>query len=117
MTVRCPSCNESFAVAREDEGRATVPCRRCGRVVVIAGAARPATADDPQTEPCLEPPDPEISPRHAAIECHGERIVLRDLGSKAGTFVGDDRVGQREIDDQTEFRLAGTTFLLLVADD
>ena len=176
MTVRCPSCNESFALAREDEGRATVPCRRCGRVVVIAGAARPAAADDPQTEPCLEPlaageeptqigaagatlslppgkrvsvvvvsgprkgnratldrprltlgqagagadlevPDPEISTRHAAIECHGARIVLRDLGSRAGTFVGDERVGQREIDDQTEFRLAGTTFLLLVADD
>jgi pSer/pThr/pTyr-binding forkhead associated (FHA) protein len=65
----------------------------------------------------LEVPDPEISPRHAAIECHGARIVLRDLGSRAGTFVGDERVSQREIEDQTEFRLAGTTFLLLVADD
>jgi pSer/pThr/pTyr-binding forkhead associated (FHA) protein len=42
--------------------------------------------------------------------------VLRDLGSRGGTFVGDERIGQREIEDQVEFRLGGTTFLLLVND-
>jgi hypothetical protein len=176
VTIACPSCNESLAVGREDDGRATVTCRRCRRIVVIAEVRRPAAADDPQTEPHLEPlaageeptrigvasatlrlparkrvsvvvatgprkgnrvtldrprltlgragggadldvPDPEMSASHAAIECHGERIVLRDLGSQAGTVVGDDRIGRREIEDQTEFRLGGTTFLLLVADD
>lgn len=177
MTARCPSCHESFAIAREHEGRATVVCPACGHIVVRA-AVGPSAADgpdDPRTEPALERlasgegptqigaaaatlrlppgkrvsvvvvtgprkgnrvtldrprltlglagggadldvPDPEMSASHAAIECHGERIVLRDLGSKAGTFLGDDRIGQREIEDQTEFRLAGTTFLLLVAD-
>jgi type III secretion system (T3SS) inner membrane Yop/YscD-like protein len=175
VTVRCPSCNEPFTVAREAGDKATAPCPRCGRVVVT-GAPRAAAADDPQTEPHLERlapgeeptrvgaaaatlslptgkrvsvvvasgprkgnrvtldrprltlgqagsgsdlevPDPDISPSHAAVECHGARIVLRDLGSRAGTFVGDERVSQREVEDQTEFRLAGTTFLLLVADD
>jgi len=179
VTARCPSCHESFAIAREHEGRATVPCPRCGHIVVVGAAAGPSAAadpDDPRTEPDLERlapgedptqigaasatlrlppgkrvsvvvatgprkgnrvtldrprltlglagggadldvPDPEMSRSHAAIECHGERIILRDLGSKAGTFLGDDRIGQREIEDQTEFRLAGTTFLLLVADE
>ena len=174
--MRCPSCHESFAIAREHEGRATVACPRCGRIVVVGAAADPSPPDDPQTEPLLERlapgedptqigaasatlhlpagkrvsvvvasgprqgnrvtlerprltlglagggadlevPDPDLAPSHAAIECHGGRIVLRDLGSKAGTFVGNDRIGRREIEDQTEFRLGGTTFLLLVADE
>jgi Inner membrane component of T3SS, cytoplasmic domain len=179
VTVRCPSCHESFAIAREHEGRATVPCPRCGRIVVVGAPVDLSTADgadDPQTAPLLERlapgddptqigaaaatlrlpagkrvsvvvasgprkgnrvtldrprltlglagggadldvPDPEMSASHAAIECHGERIVLRDLGSKAGTFVGDDRISRREIEDQAEFRLASTAFLLLVADE
>jgi FHA domain len=174
VTIRCPSCTESFALSRRDEGKATAACPHCGRIVVL-GAGSSAAGDDPRTEPLLEPlapgedptrigaaaatlslpagkrvsvvvasgprkgnratlerprltlglagggadldiPDPEMAPAHAAIECHGTRIILRDLGSRSGTFVGDERVGQREIEDQTEFRLAGTTFLLLVAD-
>src|SRR3954470_16490435 len=36
----------------------------------------------------LEIPDPDVSRMHAVVECHGLRIVLRDLGSRNGTFVG-----------------------------
>ena len=64
----------------------------------------------------VEVPDPEVSRRHAAIECHGARIVLRDLGSTHGTFVGEERVSARELEGQAEFRLGRTTFLLIVTD-
>ena len=59
--------------------------------------------------------DADLAPRHAVLECHGLRIVLRDLGSANGTFVGEKRVtGQRELEEGMEFRLGESTFLLLV---
>jgi hypothetical protein len=64
----------------------------------------------------IQIPDPEMSRRHAALECHGTRIVLRDLNSRNGSFVGADRVGSFDLEDRTEFRLGNTTFLLVVAD-
>jgi hypothetical protein len=64
----------------------------------------------------IEAPDPEISRRHAALECHGSRIVLRDMNSRNGTFVGEERLGSRDIEDRTEFRLGSTLFLLVVSD-
>jgi hypothetical protein len=176
MVFRCPSCNEPLALAPEDEGKSTVRCPHCARVVIVHDA--PPTVDpasDPDTAPFLETlsaaeeptqigvatptlslpagkrvsvailsgprkgevivlqrprlmfgragagadlevPDPDVSRRHAALECHGPRIVLRDLDSRNGTFVGGERVGQRQLEDRSEFRLGGTTFLLLVAD-
>jgi pSer/pThr/pTyr-binding forkhead associated (FHA) protein len=65
----------------------------------------------------VELPDPDVSRSHAAVECHGARIVLRDLGSRNGTFLGDERISQREVADRAEFRVGGITFLLLVADE
>jgi hypothetical protein len=61
----------------------------------------------------LELDDPEMSRTHAAIECHGSRFVLRDLGSRNGTFVGEERIQTRELEDRAEFRLGGTRFMLL----
>jgi hypothetical protein len=64
----------------------------------------------------VQVPDLEVSRSHAALECHGARIVLRDLGSTHGTFVGDQRVTRREIESRSEFRLGATTIMLLVTD-
>ncbi len=64
----------------------------------------------------LELPDDDVSRSHAAVECHSMRIVLRDLGSRNGTFVGDERISQRDIEDRTEFRIGATTLVLLVTD-
>lgn len=58
--------------------------------------------------------DPELSRSHATLECHGARIALRDLGSRNGTFVGEERVQSRELEDQAEFRLGTTRFMLIV---
>jgi serine/threonine protein kinase len=62
----------------------------------------------------MEVEDPEISGAHAVIECHGQRIVLRDLGSRNGTFVAGERVKTCELTDRSEFRLGRTHFMLIV---
>ncbi len=64
----------------------------------------------------VEIPDSEVSRAHATLTCQGARVVLRDLGSTNGTFVGADRIEEREIEDQAEFRLGRTRFMLIVAD-
>ena len=53
----------------------------------------------------VQVPDPDVSRSHAALECHGTRVVLRDLDSRNGTFVGEERVTQRDVEDHAEFRL------------
>jgi serine/threonine-protein kinase len=64
----------------------------------------------------LEIPDPEASRGHAALECHGSRILLRDLDSTNGTYVGDQRIREVELDDQGEFRVGRTRFMLILTD-
>jgi len=64
----------------------------------------------------MEVPDPDVSRTHAVVECHGLRIVLRDLGSRNGTFVGAERISQRDVEDRTEFRVGATTLVVLVTD-
>ena len=47
-----------------------------------------------------------VSRRHARLEVRAERIVLEDLGSKNGTFVGGERLRElRVLVDGDEFRL------------
>ncbi len=58
----------------------------------------------------------EISRQHATVECYGGAVLLRDLDSRNGTFVGRARIEAREVADQTEFRLGGTDFLLIVTE-
>jgi DNA-binding winged helix-turn-helix (wHTH) protein len=62
---------------------------------------------------------PRVSRRHARIRVEGDRAVLEDLGSKNGTFLGDDRIeGPTALADRDEiwigsevlsFRAAPTT--------
>lgn len=77
--------------------------------LVIGRAGGGAGAD-------LELPDLEMSRSHAALECHGSRIVLRDLGSTNGSYVGDRKVEAVELEDRAEFRLASTVLMLIVTD-
>ena len=62
----------------------------------------------------LELDDPDVSRKHATVECHGARIVLRDLASTNGTFVGEERIDSRELKDGDEFRVGASRFLLVV---
>jgi hypothetical protein len=62
----------------------------------------------------VEVDDSEVSRAHATLECVGGRFVLTDTGSTNGTFVAEERVQAREIEDKGEFRLGHTRFLLMV---
>ena len=64
----------------------------------------------------IEIDDPETSRGHAAVECYGGRVLVRDLQSLNGTWVGDRRVGEAEIHNHDEFRLGRTRFMLIVTD-
>ncbi|MEO8431387.1 MAG: FHA domain-containing protein [Acidobacteriota bacterium] len=58
--------------------------------------------------------DPEVSRQHAAIEIAGDRVLLLDLGSTNGTFVGDERVTEIALENQSEFSVGGSTLMLIV---
>ena len=68
---------------------------------------------------------PRVSRRHARILVQGDRAILDDLGSKNGTFLGDDRIeGSTELTDRNEiwigsevltFRAAPTTLVTVTA--
>lgn len=58
--------------------------------------------------------DPECSREHAVIEVMGSRVVLRDLGSTNGTFVGGKRVEEGELENHTEFRVGEHVLMLII---
>lgn len=60
--------------------------------------------------------DAEISRQHCAVEMHGARIVLRDLGSTNGTFVDEVKISQMEIQNHSEFRIGSTCLMLILTD-
>jgi len=58
--------------------------------------------------------DPEISRQHAALEISGETVMLVDLGSTNGTFMGEEPVKECPIENQGEFSIGGSTLMLIV---
>ena len=58
--------------------------------------------------------DPEVSRSHAAIEISGEKVVLVDLGSTNGTFVGEERIRECPLENQSEFSVGGSTLMLIL---
>ena len=56
--------------------------------------------------------DPEVSRKHCAIEVHGQTALLIDLGARNGTYVGEERITQHELQHLSEFRVGGTTLML-----
>jgi hypothetical protein len=111
-------------------GRSTLALPK-GKRVSLAAVAGPRKGDVfPFTTPRLligragggagaevELADADVSRKHATVECHGTRVVLRDLASTNGTFVGEERIDSRELQDGGEFRVGLSRFLLVVATD
>lgn len=60
--------------------------------------------------------DVEASRQHARVEIMGDRVVLRDLNSTNGTFVDEKKVGVAHLDNQSEFRIGTTVFMLIITD-
>ena len=63
----------------------------CRRLTIGRGAGCDVVVDDAL-----------VSATHAEIVRHGLRYLVRDLGSRRGTFVGSHRVGEATLDDGTE---------------
>jgi hypothetical protein len=60
--------------------------------------------------------DRQVSRRHASISLEGERYILRDLGSKNGTFVnGQELSGPHVLQDGDEIQIALCCKLAFVA--
>jgi DNA-binding NtrC family response regulator len=53
-------------------------------------------------------PDPEVSALHCELRATAEGVVLRDLGSRNGTFVGDLRIRECLLTGPRTLRVGGT---------
>jgi len=60
--------------------------------------------------------DPEASRQHAAVEVLGDHAILRDLGSTNGTFVDMERIEQKVLNNQNEFRIGSHVLMFIVTD-
>ena len=60
--------------------------------------------------------DPEASRQHATVEVLGDHAILRDLGSTNGTFVDMERVEQKVLNNQNEFRIGSHVLMFIVTD-
>ncbi len=83
------------AVAGPDRGR------------VFSGAARDLTIGRaPECTICLA--DTDVSRQHAALRSRGDLLLIEDLGSTNGTYVGGRAVTQRELADGEALEMGAT---------
>jgi len=94
------------------EARAAASLSHPGIVVVYDIGKDPATRQLFMALEYLEIDDAEVSGAHAAIECRGEQVSLRDLASTNGTWIGERRVVHADLEDGSEFRIGKTRFML-----
>ena len=101
------------------------PARRSPSLVVVSGYAL-GTIYRLETEPLSIGRDPTnvivvedvgVSRRHAVIERLGDRAVVRDLGSKNGTFVNDETVDEQILGDGDLVHVGHTTYKFLTGDN
>jgi len=80
-----------------------------GRVTI--GEGDHVLGRDPDAEIFLN--SPGVSRRHAVIRISGDQATIEDLGSKNGTFVGDQRVdGSRPLADGESIRIGSVKLAL-----
>jgi serine/threonine-protein kinase len=89
---------------------------RQGEVIVLSRPTALLGRSGGRAGADIELADPEVSRAHALVECHGTRVVLRDLGSTNGTFVDERRIDERTLEDKGEFRLGSSRVMLILAD-
>ena len=58
--------------------------------------------------------DPEVSRWHCSLEIKSDEVRLRDLDSRNGVFVGEQRVTDVELQHDSEFRIGGTQLRLKI---
>jgi pSer/pThr/pTyr-binding forkhead associated (FHA) protein len=66
----------------------------------------------------VRPNSPAISQRHCAFLVREERVFLRDLGSKTGTYLNDRQLrGEIELQDGDMLRMGPLTFVIQIESD
>jgi predicted Zn finger-like uncharacterized protein len=145
-TLKCPSCKATISIAapvhpgeqttrlsadadqipssaKVRGGDLVMPKARRISLAVLEGKdnGRIFTVDQPhvtigRSDSDINLDDHEVSRQHAAIEIHGARAVLKDLGSTNGTFINEVKITQSEIENRGEFRVGGTRLMLILID-
>ena len=57
-------------------------------------------------------PDPKVSRKHCELRVTEQGVLLRDLGSKNGTFINDVRITEAFLTPGTSVRIGDSTFVL-----
>src|ERR1700678_610624 len=63
----------------------------------------------------IEIDDPKVSRLHCAIEVKNDSVLLRDLRSTNGTYIGEKRVHAALLDGSAEFRIGETKIRVAVS--
>jgi putative peptide zinc metalloprotease protein len=101
---RCSACGR----ASGDEGRPGDLVLSDGRRIPVVGTVSIGRAPGNT----LRLADPGVSRRHAIVDARAGDVVVRDAGSRAGTFVGERRVeGAASLRDGDLLRLGRTTVI------
>ncbi len=91
-------------------GGARIDLAGISEITIGRGSPRAIRHDGGTLRITLE--DPQISSRHASITRAGQAFKLRDVGSTNGTFVGDERVSERQLDETVTFVVGSAAFRL-----
>jgi hypothetical protein len=59
--------------------------------------------------------DIKVSRQHALVRWEGESFMVRDMGSRNGTFVNDEQVQVSQLDDGDILRIGNSEFMVRVA--
>lgn len=87
-------------------GHGSTPARRSGRCLMyeVEGEQRLAPLDRPmmrvgRDDACeILMPSPSVSRRHADVHAIGPMLILRDVGSRNGTFVNGSKIRQARVE-------------------
>ena len=58
----------------------------------------------------------EVSRKHCQLERNGQAVKLRDLGSRNGTFLNNDRIEEATVNPGDSIRIGPVRFILEAAD-
>ena len=89
---------------------------RNGDIFVLAHPAALIGRQGGAAGAAIELNDSQVSRAHALVECHGARVIVRDLESTNGTFVDGQRIREHQLQDQDEFQVGATRLMLILAD-
>jgi pSer/pThr/pTyr-binding forkhead associated (FHA) protein len=75
--------------------------REAGRAFIVSGRASCTLGRSRRCTVRLQN-DPTVSRQHCLLECDGGVLRVQDLGSKNGTYLNGENIGQRAVRDEEE---------------